>query len=57
MWDLARLESTAVDLLAGQRLTVKPLVGARIPFEQAADAYTMIDQDSCGKIKILLTYS
>jgi threonine dehydrogenase-like Zn-dependent dehydrogenase len=57
MWDLARLESTAVSLLAGQKLMVKPLVGARVPFEQAADAYAMIDQDSHGKIKILLTYS
>jgi len=57
MWDLKRLESTAVDLLAAQKLTVKPLIGAKIPFEQAADAYTMIDQASCGKIKILLTYS
>ncbi len=57
MWDLRRLESTAVDLLADQKLTVKPLIGAKIPFEQAADAYALIDQASCSKIKILLTYS
>jgi threonine dehydrogenase-like Zn-dependent dehydrogenase len=57
MWNLKRLESTVVKLLAGQKLNVKPLIGARIPFEQAADAYAMIDQDSCNKIKILLTYS
>jgi threonine dehydrogenase-like Zn-dependent dehydrogenase len=57
MWDLARLQSTAVDLLASQKLAVKPLIGAKIPFEQAAAAYAMIDQDSCSNIKTLLTYS
>jgi threonine dehydrogenase-like Zn-dependent dehydrogenase len=57
MWDLTRLERTAVDLLAGQKLSVKPLIGARIPFEQAANAYALIDQDSGGNIKTLLTYS
>jgi threonine dehydrogenase-like Zn-dependent dehydrogenase len=57
MWDLARLERTAVNLLAEGKLSVKPLIGERIPFEQAANAYAMIDQPSCSKIKILLTYS
>jgi threonine dehydrogenase-like Zn-dependent dehydrogenase len=57
MWNLARLENTAVDLLARQKLTVKPLIGAKIPFEQAAEAYAMIDQDSCSIVKTLLTYS
>jgi threonine dehydrogenase-like Zn-dependent dehydrogenase len=57
MWDLARLEGTAVDLLAKQKLVVKPLIGARIPFEQASEAYATIDEASCDKIKILLTYS
>jgi threonine dehydrogenase-like Zn-dependent dehydrogenase len=57
MWDLKRLESTAVDLLARQKLAVKPLIGAKIPFEKAADAYALIDQASYDKIKILLSYS
>jgi len=57
MWDLARLEHSAVDMLAEQKLCVKPLIGSRVPFEKAADAYAMIDQPSCSKIKIVLTYS
>lgn len=57
MWDLARLEQTAVDMLVKQRLCVKPLIGSRVPFAKAADAYAMIDQPSCSKIKIILTYS
>lgn len=56
MWDLARLERTAVDLLAEQKLCVKPLIGDRVPFEKAADAYAMIDQPSCSMIKIVLIY-
>jgi len=57
MWDLGRLERTAVDLLAKQKIRVDPLVGARIPFERAAEAYAIIDECPAGKIKILLTYN
>jgi len=56
MWDLNRLEQTAVALLAGQSLRVEPLIGARIPFAQAAEAYALIDTTPQGHIKILLTY-
>ncbi len=56
MWDLVRLERTAVSLLEQQKLKVKPLIGARIPFECAADAYTLIDESPGEKIKIILTY-
>lgn len=57
MWDLARLVQTAIDLLVGQKLCVKPLIGERIPFEKAAEAYAMIDQPFNSKVKILLVYS
>jgi threonine dehydrogenase-like Zn-dependent dehydrogenase len=56
MWDMARLEQTAIHLLAEQKLSVKQMIGERVPFEKAADAYAMIDQPSCGKVKIVLTY-
>ena len=56
MWDLARLERTAVDLLASGKLNVKPLIGARISFASAAEAYAIIDSAPAEKIKILLTY-
>ena len=57
MWDMARLEQTAVKQLEEGRLQVKPLIGARIPFEQAAEAYAVIDLLPNEKIKILLTYA
>lgn len=56
MWDLARLERTAVSLLEDQKLSVKPLIGDRIPFERAAEAYALIDQSPKEKIKLILTY-
>ncbi len=56
MWDLGRLEHTAIDMLANQKLNVKPLIGDRVPFDKAAEAYAMIDEPSCSKIKIILTY-
>jgi threonine dehydrogenase-like Zn-dependent dehydrogenase len=56
MWDLRRLERTAVALLAGQTLRVKPLIGDRVPFAQAAEAYALIDKALEGHIKVLLIY-
>ena len=56
MWDLARLERTAIGLLEEDKLQVKPLIGARIPFERAAEAYAIIDESPGAKVKLLLTY-
>jgi len=56
LWDLERLEQTAVRLLEEGRLAVKPLIGARIPFWRAAEAYAMIDQSPANAVKIILTY-
>lgn len=56
MWDLVRLEHTAVSLLEEEKLDVKPLIGARIPFGRAAEAYHLIDNSPGEKIKIILTY-
>ena len=57
LWDLARLEQTAMSLLASQSLRVTPLIGARLPFEQAADAYALIDQRGSACVKAVLTYT
>jgi threonine dehydrogenase-like Zn-dependent dehydrogenase len=56
MWDMARVERVATGLLEEHKLRVKPLIGARIPFERAAEAYAMIDESPGEKVKILLTY-
>ncbi|HUS17778.1 MAG TPA: zinc-binding dehydrogenase [Chloroflexia bacterium] len=57
MWDMRRLESTAIGLLASGALQSAPLIGARVPFGRAAEAYALIDTATSGNIKVLLTYS
>jgi threonine dehydrogenase-like Zn-dependent dehydrogenase len=56
MWDMPRLERTAIDLLGKENIQVKPLIGARIPFERAAEAYALIDRSPASAVKVLLTY-
>ncbi len=56
MWDLPRLEACGIDLLARRKLQVKPLIGAHVPFERAAEAYAMIDRQAGHGVKTLLTY-
>ena len=48
--------SVVIGLLEDQKLQVQPLIGARIPFERAAEAYAMIDQSPGDKVKLLLVY-
>jgi threonine dehydrogenase-like Zn-dependent dehydrogenase len=57
MWDMTRLLRTTMDLLAQHRLVVKPLIGARFPFERAAEAYRAIDENPNENVKTLLTYT
>jgi threonine dehydrogenase-like Zn-dependent dehydrogenase len=56
MWNLSRIERIAISLLEERKLTVKPLIWERIPFEQAYKAYEMISETPGSKAKILLTY-
>jgi threonine dehydrogenase-like Zn-dependent dehydrogenase len=56
MWDMARLEGTAISLLETGKLQAEPLIGGRIPFERAAEAYAAIDESPGAKVKLLLTY-
>jgi 2-desacetyl-2-hydroxyethyl bacteriochlorophyllide A dehydrogenase len=56
LWDLARVERTAMALLANQALQVKPLIGARVPFDQAGEAYALIDRPGSDCVKVVLTY-
>ena len=56
LWDLARIERVAIETLESGNIEVKPLIGARIPFERAAEAYSMIDESPDEKVKVILTY-
>jgi threonine dehydrogenase-like Zn-dependent dehydrogenase len=56
-WNFARIEQTAIGLLAEQNIQVKPLIGACIPFERAAEAYQLVDTAPNANVKVLLTYN
>jgi threonine dehydrogenase-like Zn-dependent dehydrogenase len=56
MWDLKRIESTAIHLLESGRLITDPMIGMRFPYDQAADAYRLIDEHPEAAVKVLLDY-
>jgi threonine dehydrogenase-like Zn-dependent dehydrogenase len=56
MWDLKRIECTALGLLESGRLTVDPLVSKRYPYSQAVEAYRSIDERPGDVVKVLLDY-
>jgi threonine dehydrogenase-like Zn-dependent dehydrogenase len=55
-WDRARVHATATDLLAKGKLRTDGLITHRIPFQQAAEAYELIDQHPEEVVKVVLTY-
>jgi 2-desacetyl-2-hydroxyethyl bacteriochlorophyllide A dehydrogenase len=55
-WNLDRLKETAAELLASGRLETASLPTHRFPFEQAADAYALIDRRPEEALRVVLTY-
>ena len=53
-WDRKRRFDTAVEWL--DRLDCERLISHRIPFEQAADAYELLDEQSEPVLQVVLTY-
>ncbi len=56
MWDLKRLELTAIQLLERGLLATEGMVTQRIPYEDAPAAYEMIAAHPDETIKVVLTY-
>lgn len=57
LWSRARLSETAVDLLKNNHLQLEGLLTHKIPFEQAQQAYALIDNEPQNALKVALTYS
>ena len=57
LWDRERLQATAVRLLENDRLITQPMIGARFKYEDAAEAYRLIDAHPERSIKTLLDYA
>lgn len=56
MWDLERLQRTAIDLLERGMVSTEGMVTHRIPYERAPEAYALIAAHPDETIKVVLTY-
>ncbi|RME85290.1 MAG: hypothetical protein D6775_03205 [Caldilineae bacterium] len=56
LWDRTRIHETVVALLAAGRLQTEGMLTHRIPFEEAATAYELIDRHPEQVVKVALTY-
>jgi threonine dehydrogenase-like Zn-dependent dehydrogenase len=56
MWDLARLQRTALRLLESGRLITEPMVSCRFRYSDASEAYRFIDEHPDQTIKTFLDY-
>lgn len=56
LWDLQRVQQTALRLIEGGRLQIEPLLTHRYPYAEAAAAYAFIDAHPEQAIKTLLDY-
>jgi 2-desacetyl-2-hydroxyethyl bacteriochlorophyllide A dehydrogenase len=55
-WDRGRVHQTAIELLGSGTLKCDDLISHRLPFQQAVDAYQLIESQPEAVIKIILTY-
>lgn len=53
-WDRARRTALALDLL--RKLPLAELISHRIPFEQAPEAYRLVDENPGETVQVVLTY-
>lgn len=56
MWDLKRIEKTAIHLLETGRVVTDPIISKRYHYEDAIEAYQFIDKHPDQTIKTLLDY-
>jgi 2-desacetyl-2-hydroxyethyl bacteriochlorophyllide A dehydrogenase len=56
LWTLDRLNATARDLIASGAVRTAGLITHRIPFQRAAEAYSLITNRPDETIKVVLTY-
>jgi threonine dehydrogenase-like Zn-dependent dehydrogenase len=55
-WDRTRLEQTVMRLAAEGRLRLAPLVTHVVPFEQAADAFRLLDEHPEDAVEVVLDF-
>ncbi|SFT14604.1 zinc-binding alcohol dehydrogenase [Paenibacillus sp. BC26] len=55
-WDRLRMERTIMELALSGRLKLPELVTHQVPFEQAADAYRMLDLNTEKSLQVVLKF-
>jgi 2-desacetyl-2-hydroxyethyl bacteriochlorophyllide A dehydrogenase len=55
-WSVARLQTTFLGLVAGGQVDIGPLISHRVPVEDAADAYTLLDTRPGDALQVLLEF-
>lgn len=56
LWTRGRIHDAAAQLLAEGKLNTDGLISQRIPFQQAAEAYRLIEAHPESVVKVVLTY-
>lgn len=56
MWDLKRIELTALYLLETQQLVTSPMIEKRFSYTEAAEAYRFLETDPGEAVKVVFDY-
>jgi 2-desacetyl-2-hydroxyethyl bacteriochlorophyllide A dehydrogenase len=56
-WDVDRLQRTVIDLAAAGRLDLPSLVSHRVPFEEAAEAFRLLDRHPEETVQVVLEFA
>ncbi|HWT23104.1 MAG TPA: zinc-binding alcohol dehydrogenase [Solirubrobacteraceae bacterium] len=56
-WDLARLERTVMGLAAARRVDLGALVSHVLPYERAAEAFRLLDEEPASAVQVVLDFT
>ncbi|PJJ72598.1 2-desacetyl-2-hydroxyethyl bacteriochlorophyllide A dehydrogenase [Diaminobutyricimonas aerilata] len=56
-WDRYRLWSTAIELASRERLRVLPLISHEVPWQDAAEAYRLLDETPAQALQVVLDFT
>ena len=56
-WDVKRLERTVMELQAQGRIDLGALISHVFPYERAADAFRLLDEDSASAVQVVLDFT
>jgi threonine dehydrogenase-like Zn-dependent dehydrogenase len=56
-WDVPRLERTVMELQAAGRIDLRPLISHVLPYERAAEAFRLLDEDPAGAVQVVLDFT